>query len=205
MLTVFKVNWLPPTACVVTNSSQTIQIINSHICTKVDYTIAFPIGTWCELILKGSHDEIDKYFVKALHCPALASAWILPMLHSNYSQYAFCLSLHSPFHYCLSHSSHLNFFTPNSQSQIWYITWTLSTRSQFSIWFLSLSTMFKYISASNYTHCNSRPYIALNLTVTDGTINSFILYVNIISINTPVFFPCSGKFTPTYILIHFTS
>ena len=38
----------------------------------------------------------------------------------------------------------------------------------------------------------------LNLTVTDGTINAFILYVNIISINTPVFFP---KYTLAYTFI----
>ena len=29
----------------------------------------------------------------------------------------------------------------------------------------------------------------LNLTVTDGDINAFLLYINIVSINTPVFFP----------------
>ena len=41
----------------------------------------------------------------------------------------------------------------------------------------------------------------LNLTVTDGTVNTFILYVNIISINTPVFFPRINHFTPTYTFI----
>ena len=41
----------------------------------------------------------------------------------------------------------------------------------------------------------------LNLTVTDGTINAFILYVNIVSINTPVFFPESGNFTLAYTFI----
>jgi len=41
----------------------------------------------------------------------------------------------------------------------------------------------------------------LNLTVTDGTINGFILYVNIISINTPLFFPQLGKFIPAYTFI----
>ena len=38
----------------------------------------------------------------------------------------------------------------------------------------------------------------LNLTVTDGSINTFILYVNIIIANTTVFFP---KTTPTYTFI----
>ena len=41
----------------------------------------------------------------------------------------------------------------------------------------------------------------LNLTVTDGTITAFILYVNIISINTPVFFPNLNKFKSAYTII----
>ena len=41
----------------------------------------------------------------------------------------------------------------------------------------------------------------LNLTVTDGTINGFILYVNIININSPVFFTELNHFTPTYTFI----
>ena len=41
----------------------------------------------------------------------------------------------------------------------------------------------------------------LNLTVTDGTINGFILYANIISINTPVFFTELNHFTRTYTFI----
>ena len=39
----------------------------------------------------------------------------------------------------------------------------------------------------------------LNLTVTDGTINS--LYVNIISINAPILFTKLDKFTPAYTFI----
>ena len=41
----------------------------------------------------------------------------------------------------------------------------------------------------------------LNVTVTDGTINAFILYVNIISINTSVFFPSINHFTPVHTFI----
>ena len=42
----------------------------------------------------------------------------------------------------------------------------------------------------------------LNLTVTDGSINAFILYVNIISINSTVFFPHQHTLvSPTYIFI----
>ena len=41
----------------------------------------------------------------------------------------------------------------------------------------------------------------LNLTVTDGTINGIILYANIISINTPVFFTKLNHFTLAYTFI----
>ena len=41
----------------------------------------------------------------------------------------------------------------------------------------------------------------LNLTVTDGTINGFILYANIISVNTPMFFTELNHFTPAYTFI----
>ena len=41
----------------------------------------------------------------------------------------------------------------------------------------------------------------LNLTVTDGTINGFILYVNIISINTPALFTELNHLTATYTFI----
>ena len=41
----------------------------------------------------------------------------------------------------------------------------------------------------------------LNLTVTNGTINAFVLYTNIISINSHVFFPKVNEFTPAYTFI----
>ena len=41
----------------------------------------------------------------------------------------------------------------------------------------------------------------LNLTVTDGAVNGFILYANIISINTPILFPNVNHFTPAYTFI----
>ena len=37
----------------------------------------------------------------------------------------------------------------------------------------------------------------LNLTVIDGTINAFIFYANIISMNSPILFPKLDGFTPT--------
>ena len=44
-----------------------------------------------------------------------ANSWISATAHSN--SYTYHISLHCPFHYCLPHSSRLNFSTPNSQCQ----------------------------------------------------------------------------------------
>ena len=40
-----------------------------------------------------------------------------------------------------------------------------------------------------------------NVTITAGTINAFILYANIISINSPIFFPQTDEFLPAYTFI----
>ena len=234
-------DWLPPTACVVTNSSELSKTIKNGVRTSLKYTIAFPTEGWCELYLKGFRDDgdiTDIYYIEQLPCPPgfvknngvcqcpsflykfnikcnindqtlqrPSKAWIAPILHDNLIAYS--LSLHCPFHYCLPHSSHLNFSTPNSQCQF-NRSGILCGHCQ-----QGLSTVF------GSSHCQkcSNIYLLLvvpiaiaglvlvsllfilNLTVTDGTINAFILYVNIISINVPVFFPASRKVTPAYTFI----
>ena len=234
-------DWLPPTACVVTNSSELSKTIKNGICTSLKYTIAFPTEGWCELYLKGFHDGgdvADIYYIEQLQCPPgfvkqngvcqcpsflykfnikciindqtlqrPSNAWIAPIPHDN--SYKYSLSLHCPFHYCLPLPSHLNLSTPNSQCQF-NRSGTLCGHCQ-----QGLSTIF---GSSHCQQC-SNIYLflivpiaiaglvlvfllfILNLTVTDGTINAFILYVNIVSINTPVFFPKPGNFTPAYIFI----
>ena len=136
-----------------------------------------------------------------------ANSWISATTHNN--SYTYHISLHCPFHYCLPHSSHLNFSTPNSQCQF-NRSGVLCGHCQ-----QGLSTVF---SSSHCKACSNVfllliiPIIVigfvlvlllflLNLTVTDGTINGFILYANIISINTPVFFPNTNGFTPAYTFI----
>ena len=107
-----------------------------------------------------------------------ANAWIAPTPHNNYS-----LSLQCPFHYCVSHSSHLNFSTPNSQCQL-NRTGVLCGHCQ-----QGLSTVF---GSSHCQLCSSINLFLivpitiaglvlvlllfiLNFTVTDGTINAFII------------------------------
>ena len=136
-----------------------------------------------------------------------ANSWISTTNHNN--SYTYHISLHCPFHYCLPHSSHLNFSTPNSQCQFNRSGLLCGQCQQ------GLSTV---LSSSNCQQCSNifllliipiavtglvlvLMLFALNLTVTDGTINGFIFYVNIISINTPVFFTELNHFAPFYTFI----
>ena len=136
-----------------------------------------------------------------------ANSWISATTRNN--SYTYHISLHCPFHYCLPHSSHLNFSTPNSQCQFNRSGLLCGHCQQ------GLSTVF---SSFHCKQCSSIYLLliipiatagvalvlllfAFNLTVADGTINGFILYVNIISINTPVFFTELNHFTPTYTYI----
>ena len=136
-----------------------------------------------------------------------ANSWISATTHNNF--YTYHISLHCPFQYCLSHSSHLNFSNPNSQCQFNRSDLLCGHCQQ------GLSTIF---SSSHCKYCSNIyllliiPIIAigfvlvfvlfvLNLTVTDGAINTLILYANIISINTSVFFPSMNQFSPIYTFI----
>ena len=133
-----------------------------------------------------------------------ANSWISATTYDN--SYTYHISLHCPFHYCLPHSSQLNLSTPNSQCQF-KRSGVLCGHCQ-----QGFSTI---LSSSYCQHCNSIyllliiPIVivglllvllvfVINLNVTDGTVSSFIFYVNIISINTSVFFPSINQFTPTY-------
>jgi len=235
-------DWLPPTACVVTNSSELTKTIKNGVCTSLKYTIAFTKEGWCELYLKRfphNGDIPDIYYIKQLPCPPgfikekengvcecpsflrnfnitcnindqtllrPANIWIaLP--HKNLSHYS--LSINCPFHYCIPHSLHLKYSIPNAQCQF-KRSGILCGHCQ-----KGLSTV---LGSSHCQKCsNVHLFLVvpiavtglvlvlilfiLNLTVTDGTINPFILYVNIISINAPVFFPQGRKLTPAYTFI----
>ena len=135
------------------------------------------------------------------------NSWISATTHNN--SHAYQISLHCPLHYCLPHSSHLNFSTPDSQCQFNRSGLLCGQCEQ------GLSSVF----GAPYCQQCSNIYILLiipialaglllvflifylNLTVTDGNINAFILYTNIISINIPVFFPTTNKIMPVYTFI----
>ena len=136
-----------------------------------------------------------------------ANCWISAESHNNHHNYQ--TSHHCPFHYCLPHSSTVNFSTPNSQCQFNRAGILCGQCQQ------NLSTIF---GSSQCQHCSNitllliLPIIIagillvlllflLNLTVTDGTINAFIMYANIISINNDVFFDTDEIGTPAYTFI----
>ena len=122
-------------------------------------------------------------------------SWLSAVTINDSHQYH--ISTHCPLQYCLPQSSQLNFSTPNSQCQFNRSGLLCGHCQQ------GLSTTFGY---SHCQHC-SNVYLLLvipiavaglvlvlllfilNLTITDGDINGFILYVNIISISNHVFFP----------------
>ena len=135
------------------------------------------------------------------------NSWI-----SAASQSSYYISLDCPYHYCIQRSFHLNLSTPDSQCQF-NRSGVLCGRCQ-----IGLSTVF---GSPNCQHC-SNVYLLLiipiaiagivlvlllfffNVTVTDGAINAFILYVNIISINSVVFFPYNQN-TVAYMFISFAN
>jgi len=139
---------------------------------------------------------------KALLRPA--GSWIVVISHE--STY---VSKECPFNYCKAHAFYLNFSTPDFQCQFERSGMLCGSCKK------GLSTVF---GSYHCQHC-SNIYILLiipigiagvllilllflfNLTVTDGSINAFILYVNIISINSAVFFPHQHTVSPAYIFI----
>ena len=124
-----------------------------------------------------------------------AGSWLFAVTINDSHKYS--ISPQCPLYYCLPQSSQLNFSTPNSQCQFNRSGLLCGQCQQ------GLSAVF------GHSHCQrcSNVYLLLvipiavaglvlvlllfilNLTVTDGDINGFILYVNIISINDHVFFP----------------
>ena len=141
-----------------------------------------------------------------------AGSWLSAVTINDSHQYH--ISPHCPLHYCLPQSSQLNFSTPNSQCQF-NRTGLLCGHCQ-----QDFSTVF---GSSHCHHCFNIYLLfvlpiavagvslvlllfVLDITVTDGDINGFILYVNIISINSHVFFPqCSSYIKFWYVFVSLTN
>ena len=139
-----------------------------------------------------------------------ANSWIYA---SNYDN--FIISAQCPFHYCKTGAFYLNLSTPEAQCQF-NRSGLLCGQCQHG-----LSAVLGY---SHCQHC-SNVYLLLiipiaiaglvlvlllfllNLTVTDGTINAFILYANVLSINGTIFFANhnSHQNTMAYVLISFAN
>ena len=223
----------------VLNFYEQSQLIIDNYCSELSYSsLKFDYGDWCELFLGVAHDYDKRFYVRKLCCPPgfveinkicecdpiivnygitkcdinnqtvlrPANAWIIATAKIPYS---YQITEHCPLHYCIPHSSHINFSTPNSQCQFNRFGVLCGHCQQ------GLSTVF---SSSKCHHCSNIhlviiipiPLIGLifvfvlfylNLTITNGTINAFTLYSNIISINFAIFFPQTNAFTPAYTFI----
>ena len=133
------------------------------------------------------------------------NSWITGTTVNN--SHSYNVSSSCPFDYCSPHSSYINLSNPDSQCQF-NRTGVLCGQCQQSLSAVLGSSQCKMCS-SIYLLLVIPIAVAgialvmvlfiLNLTVTDGDINAFLLYVNIVSINTSVFFP-KEKFIK-YVLI----
>ena len=124
------------------------------------------------------------------------NSWISATTNNNYS-HSYTVCQICPFDYCLPHSSYLHLSHPNSQCQFNRSGLLCGQCQQ------GLSTVF---GSSQCERCSNVYLLSvllfavlgillvfalfvINITVTDGTINAFIFYVNIVSINGTIFFP----------------
>ncbi|XP_065908038.1 uncharacterized protein [Dysidea avara] len=136
-----------------------------------------------------------------------ANTWI--SAHTINNLHSYHVSLHCPFDYCLPHSSQLNLSMPDSQCQF-NRSGVLCGQCKHG-----LSTVF---GSSQCKHCSNIYMLiiiplgiagimlvlllfAVNLTVTDGMINSFLLYMNIVSINTSALFLTDRSVPYTFVAL----
>jgi len=132
---------------------------------------------------------------QAIMCPA--KSWIAGKRFNKSRSHVYSLSRNCPFDYCLPHASYVNPSLPDQQCQF--------KRSGILCGYCQpgLSAVF---GSSHCKLCSSVYLLIvvpiaiagvilvvllfwLNMTVTNGMLNTFIFYVNIISINFSLFFP----------------
>ena len=159
----------------------------------------------CDIVLSLHIPSLTHCNIDDQSIPRPGNSWI--SAHTINNSHSYHVSLHCPFDYCLPHSSHLNLSTPDSQCQFNRSGLLCGQCQQ------GLSAVF---GSSQCKQC-SNVYLliiipigiagvvlvlllfVLNLTVTDGNINGFIFYVNVMSINTPIFLTDNNATTHTFI------
>ena len=152
----------------------------------------------CDIILSSYIPSLTHCNIDDQTIPHPANSWI--SAHTVNNSHSYHVSLHCPFDYCLPHSSHLNLSTPDSQCQF----------NRSGLLCGQCQQGFSAVFGSSQCKQCSNVYLLiiipigmaglglvlllfiLNLTVTNGDVNAFLLYVNIISINSSIFFPISG-------------
>ena len=148
---------------------------------------------YCDLKLNTGHISIVSCNLDDATILRPANSWI--SADTNNNSHTYNVSSHCPFDYCLPYSSHLNLSNPDSQCQF-HRSGVLCGQCQ-----QGLSAVFGSSQCKQCTHHYLLIIIPIavtgfvlvllififNFTVTDGTVNIFILYANIININFSLF------------------
>ena len=159
----------------------------------------------CDPILSSHIPSLTTCDIDYQTIPRPANTWI--SAHTINNSHSYHVSLHCPFDYCLPHSSQLNLSTPDSQCQF-NRSGVLCGQCQHG-----LSTVFGSSQCKNCSNIYMLIIIplgiaglvlvlllfTLNITVTNGDINPFLLYINTISINAPIFFPTGESVMYTFV------
>ena len=136
------------------------------------------------------------------------NSWIKAETNSDHS-HVYHVSVRCPFHNCLSHPSHLSLSNPDSQCQ-YNRAGVLCAQCKKGLSAVFGSFYCKH--CTNYYLLIVIPFVIVtllllvlifmfNLTITNGAINIFIFYIDIVSINMSIYFPhCDSvlcMFAPT--------
>ena len=152
---------------------------------------------YCDQLLNNKAFSITSCNVKDETILRPANSWIYAHTDENSYNHTYKISLHCPFNHCLPESSHLNLSNPDSQCQF-HRTGVLCGKCKPGLSVILGSAKCK--QCSNIYLLLLIPIVIsgiviviflyiFNLTIWNGTINTLIFYVNIISINILKLFP----------------